>query len=118
MREIIFYRTSTGYCPVEKFLDLLISKHAKKVSWVLSLIEDLPLVPKQYFKKLVNTDDIWEVRVKSGGEAYRLLGFFEGSNLVVLDYAFQKKTQKTPQNAIKIAEKRKKDYFKRRIGNE
>ena len=55
MREIIFYRTSTGYCPVEKFLDLLPSKHSKKVSWVLSLIEDIPMVPKQYFKKLVNT---------------------------------------------------------------
>ena len=118
MREIIFYRTSTGHCPVEKFLDLLPFKHAKKVSWVLSLIEDLPMVPKQYFKKLVNTDDIWEVRVKSGGEAYRLLGFFDGSNLVVLDYAFQKKTQKTPQNAIKTAEGRKRDYFKRRTGNE
>ena len=118
MREIIFYRTSTGYCPVEKFLDLLPSKHSKKVSWVLSLIEDLPMVPKQYFKKLVNTDDIWEVRVKSGGEAYRLLGFFDGTNLVVLDYAFQKKTRKTPQNAIKTAEERKREYFKRRIGNE
>lgn len=118
MREIIFYRTSTGYCPVEKFLDLLPSKHAQKVSWVLSLIEELPMVPKQYFKKLVNTDDIWEVRVKSGGNAYRLLGFFVCANLVVLDYAFQKKTQKTPQNAIKTAEGRKRDYFKRRIGNE
>ena len=61
------------------------------------------MVPKQYFKKLVNTDDIWEVRVKFGGEAYRLLGFFDGSNLVVLDYAFQKKTQKTNQSDINIA---------------
>jgi len=102
MREIIFYRTSTGYCPVEKFLDLLPFKHAKKVSWVLSLIEDLPMVPKQYFKKLVNTDDIWEVRVKSGGEAYRFLGFFDGSNLVVLDYAFQKKTQKPLKTQSKL----------------
>lgn len=75
-------------------------------------------MPKQYFKKLVNTDDIWEVRINSGGQAYRLLGFFDGTNLVVLDYALQKKTQKTPQNAIKIAERRKKDYFKRRIKNE
>ncbi len=79
MRKIIFSRTSTGHCPVEKFLDLLPSKHAQKVSWVLSLIEDLPMVQKQYFKKLINTDDIWEVRVKSGGEAYRLLGFFDGT---------------------------------------
>ncbi len=115
MREIIFYRTSAGNCPVEKFLDLLPSKHSKNVSWVLCLIEDLPMVPKQYFKKLVNTDDIWEIQVKSGGEAYRLLGFLDGSNLVVLDYAFQKKTKNTPQNAIKTAEGRKRDYFKRRI---
>jgi phage-related protein len=46
------------------------------------------------------------------------LGFFDGTNLVVLDYAFQKKTQKTPKNAIKTAEERKRDYFKRRMGNE
>ena len=46
MREIIFYRTSTGHCPVEKFLGLLPSKHSQKVSWVLSLIEDLPMAPK------------------------------------------------------------------------
>jgi len=58
MREIIFYRISTGHCPAEKFLDLLPSKHSQKAAWVLSLIEDLPMVPKQYFKKLVNTDDI------------------------------------------------------------
>ena len=47
-----------------------------------------------------------------------MLGFFDGSNLLVLDYAFQKKTKKTPQNAIKTAEGREKDYFKRRVGNE
>ncbi|MEE8400448.1 MAG: type II toxin-antitoxin system RelE/ParE family toxin [Desulfobacterales bacterium] len=95
---------------------MLPSKHSKKASWVLSLIEDLPMVPKQYFKKLVNTNDIWEVRVEYGGEAYRLLGFLDGSNLVVLDYAFHKKTKKTPPNAIKTAEERKRDYFKGRIG--
>ncbi len=76
------------------------------------------IVPQHYFKKLVNTDDIWEVRVKSGGESYRLLGFFDGSNIVVLDYAFQKKTKKTPQNTIKTAEERKREYFKRRMENE
>ena len=37
--------------------------------------------------------------------------FFDGSELVVLNHAFTKKTQKTPQKEIKKAEKRKKDYF-------
>ncbi|MBW6499601.1 MAG: type II toxin-antitoxin system RelE/ParE family toxin [Bacteroidales bacterium] len=31
----------------------------------------------------------------------------------MLNHAFQKKTQKTPKQAIKLAEERKRDYFKR-----
>jgi phage-related protein len=43
-----------------------------------------------------------------------LLGFFDGPDLVILAHAFQKKIQKTPKRAIKIAEERKKDYFRRK----
>ncbi len=114
MREILFYKTAKGQCPVEEFLESLTAKQSKKVTWVLRLIEDLPVVPSKYFKKLTNTDDIWEVRIKVGSDIYRLLGFFDGGNLVVLDYAFQKKTQKTPRQMIKVAEERKRDYFDRR----
>jgi len=49
-----------------------------------------------------------------GSDIFRLLGFFDGANLVVLDNAFQKKTPKTPRQAIKITEGRKRDYFDRR----
>jgi len=55
MREILFYRTESGLSPVEEFLDSLESKQAQKVAWVLQLIEELDVVPTQYFKKLVNT---------------------------------------------------------------
>ena len=61
MREIHFYRTESGICPVEEFLDSLSSKQAQKVTWVLQLIEEIDIVPVQYFKKLVNTDDIWRL---------------------------------------------------------
>ena len=95
-------------------LNSLDAEDAKKVVWVLKLVEDLPRIPAQYLKKLVNTDDIWEVRVQSGKNVFRLLGFFNGSDLIVIDHAFQKKTQKIPLSAIRTAEKRKSDYFKRR----
>ncbi|MBN4082334.1 hypothetical protein JYT13_00845 [Mariprofundus ferrooxydans] len=36
----------------------------------------MQLVPSKYFKNLVNTDDIWEVRVQVGNNIFRLLGFF------------------------------------------
>ncbi|MCK4824826.1 type II toxin-antitoxin system RelE/ParE family toxin [bacterium] len=114
MREIIFYETASAKCPVEEFLESLPSKQAQKTTWVFRLIEELPSVPAKYLKKLVNTNDIWEVRVEYGNDIFRYLGFFDGPKLIVLNHAFQKKTQKTPLQAIKIAEDRKKDYFKRR----
>jgi phage-related protein len=114
MRQIIFYRSESGNCPVEEFLDSLSAKHAQKLAWVLRLIEDLEVVPTQYFKKLVNLDDIWEVRVTFGGNIFRILGFFDRPDLVILTHGFQKKSQKTPLQAIQTAEKRKRDYLKRK----
>lgn len=114
MREIIFYHLQSGRCPVEEFLDSLSGKQAQKVAWALQLIEELDRVPVRYFKKLVATDDIWEVRVQMGNNIFRILGFLDGDNLVVLNHAFQKKTQKTPSQEILIAEQRKQDYLARR----
>ena len=114
MREIHFYRTESGLCPVEEFLYSLSAKQAQKVAWVLQLIEEINIVPVQYFKKLVSTDDIWEVRIQVGNNIFRILGFLDDDRLVVLNHAFQKKTQKTPKKEIKIAEERKKDYLSRR----
>ena len=114
MKQINFYRTSSGRCPVEEFLDSLTGKQAQKVTWVLQLIEDLDTVPRQYFKKLVNTDDIWEVRIQFGGNIFRLLGFLDGEDLLILTSGFAKKTQKTPPQEIATAEQRKRDYLRRR----
>lgn len=116
MKEIIFYETISGKCPVEEFLESLKPKEAQKVTWVLRLIEELSVIPKSYFKKLTNTDDIWEVRIVFGNNIFRILGFFDGAKLIVLNHAFQKKTQKIPRQAIKTAETRKRDYLKRRYG--
>ena len=115
MREIVFYKTVLGRKPVEDFINTLSSKQAQKVAWVLNLVEELNNVPTQYFKKLENTDEIWEVRVIFGSNIFRFLGFFDGPSLVVLAHGFQKKTQKTPKNAIRVAEERKRDYIKRRV---
>jgi len=114
MRKILFYQTASGQKPIEDFLDSLSSKQAQKVTWGLKLVEDLERVPSVYFKKMVNTQDLWEVRAVAGSNIFRLIGFFDGPNLVVLAHAFQKKTQKTPKQAIKIAEERKKKYFRRK----
>jgi len=53
MRTVNFYRLPNGQSPVELFLDSFTGKQAQKVTWVLQLIEELDIVPVQYFKKLV-----------------------------------------------------------------
>jgi len=51
-RSLVFYKTEKGQCPVAEFLDSLPSKVAQKVAWVLKLLQELDMVPGQYFKKL------------------------------------------------------------------
>jgi phage-related protein len=114
MIEVQFYRSASGACPVEEFLDSLNAKQAQKVLWVLRVVSELPQVPKQYFKKLEGTDDLWEVRAEFGGDAFRLLGFWDVGRLVILTNGFAKKTQKTPEREIALAEQRKRDHLNRR----
>ena len=71
-------------------------------------------MPANYLKKLVNTDDIWEVRVDVGHNTFRLLDFFDRRELIVLTNSFQKKTQQTPPAEIRMAEERKADHVRRR----
>ena len=113
MREILFYKTESGECPVENFLNNLDTKQAKKVAWVMQVVEELDKVPTSYLKKLTNTDDIWEIRVQIGSNIFRFLGFFEKGNFIVLTNGFQKKTQKTPKSEILLSEQRKLDYLTR-----
>ncbi|HUI09291.1 MAG TPA: type II toxin-antitoxin system RelE/ParE family toxin [Bacteroidota bacterium] len=114
MRTVEFYRTGSGECPVEQFLDSLSDQHAQKMAWVLRLVERLDRVPQQYFKKLEGPDDIWEVRVQFGGTAYRLMGFFEKGSRLILTNGFTKKQQKTPQREVELAVHRRMDHMHRR----
>lgn len=114
MREIQFYRTINGDCPVEEFLDALGPKPAQKVAWVLKLVQELPMVPKQYLKQLEGTDDPWEVRAEFGGDAFRLLGFWDAGRLIILTNGFAKKTQKTPERELELATQRKRDHLNRK----
>ena len=114
MRKIEFYETKKKYCPVTEYLNRLNPKQVEKISWTLDLVRELDVVPTEYLKKLTNTDDIWEIRVQQGNNIFRLLGFFDDKNLIILNHAFTKKTQKTPKKEIQIAESRKHEYYQRR----
>jgi phage-related protein len=112
-KKIVFYRTESGKCPVEEHLDSLTDEQAAKIAWVLKLIRELDQVPVNFFKKLANTNNIWEVRVNIGSNSFRLLGFFAGQNIFMLTNSFMKKSPKTPKQEIRLATKRRQEYLSR-----
>lgn len=114
MRKINFYYSANGKSPVQAFLESLSDKTSKKIAWVLRTVREVNPVPAQYLKKLTNTDDIWEIRATLGSNTFRLLCFFDGNDLIIATNAFAKKTNKVPQNEIRIAQERKRDYFRRK----
>ena len=111
-REVQFYKTANQKCPVEEFLDSLPSKAAKKVTWTLSLLEDLEVVPARFFSKMSGTDEIWECRARLGSNIYRIFAFWDRAK-IILTHGLIKKTQKTPMNEIERAEASRRDYFER-----
>ena len=112
-RHVEFYKTQEGKCPVTEFLDSLPGRVVKKITWVLSLVEDLEIIPTKYYKKLKGTDSIYECRIDMDGNTYRILGFFYGQDFIILTNSFMKKTKKTPKTEIEIAERRKNEYVEK-----
>lgn len=86
----------------------------KKIDWTLLLIRNTRIVPEKFLKSLTNTDGLWEVRVSAGNGIFRIFCFFDRGNLIILLSGFQKKTQKTPGQEIKKAERLKKEYYENR----
>lgn len=114
MREILFYRTWTGRCPAADFMRSLSREQKAKITAALRAVEEDDVVPAQVFKKLTGTEGLWEVRAQFGGDAIRLLGFFDGPTLVVVVSGFFKKTRQIPQAEISTAQLRRQDYFRRK----
>lgn len=103
LRTITFFREPDGTCQIIQYLDRLSAKEAQKVTWVLKIIEEVAIVPRQYFKKLANTE-IWEVRVQMTSNTFRLLEFLASERNIILTHGFTKKSQKTPGTEIDKAE--------------
>jgi phage-related protein len=105
-RELFFYKKY-----FEEFYYHQEDKVKKKILWTLKVIEELEQIPDKYLKFIQNSSGIYEIRVQVGNNIFRIFCFFDIDNLVVIGHGFQKKTQKTPRQEIKKAEKIKTDYY-------
>lgn len=106
VREVITYK---GY--FDEFFKKQPQKVRDKIIKVLDIIEQIDRIPMTYLKYIEGTNGLFEVRVQLGSNIFRIFCFFDGNKLVVLLSGFQKKTQKTPPEEIKRAERLMTDYY-------
>ncbi len=82
-----------------------------KIDWVIGLVRTLEIIPVKFFKHLEGTNGLFEMRIKSGSNIFRIFCCFDKGNIVILLNGFQKKSDKTPRKEIEKAEKLKKQYY-------
>jgi phage-related protein len=105
-RKIQFFR--------HYFLDFYLSleeKDQEKIEYVFDIVKNLQWIPKKFLKHIEGTEGLFEIRVSSGQNEFRIFCFFDSGRIVILLSGFKKKTQKTPRKEIDHALKLMKDYF-------
>jgi phage-related protein len=106
-REIIFYGNHFIL-----FYQNQDQKAKEKIIYTLDIIRKIEKIPTKFLKHIVNTRGLYEIRISSSSNIYRVFCCFDEGNLVILFNAFQKKTEKTPSKEIEKAKKLMDEYFK------
>ena len=104
MRRILTYG---GY--FEAFVETLEEEVERKIDYGLQLLKTQDRLSAKIVKHV--GDGLYELRTEWDGNIYRVFFIFDNDNVVVLFNGFQKKSQKTPQNEIKKAQRIKKEYY-------
>lgn len=94
IRTLIFFKKSNGESPAVEFLNSLESKSKLKIYSVFQKMETMPFVAQSFYKKLKDSDNIWEIRIEYSSNIYRFLCFQDAKSLIVLTNGFQKKAKK------------------------
>ncbi|MGI8426462.1 MAG: type II toxin-antitoxin system RelE/ParE family toxin [Actinomycetota bacterium] len=105
-----FYRTESGQSPVKDFVDGLPDEQAAHIAAAMKAARDEGLDLARHLR-----DDIYEVRARAGRLSFRILFSVEGKKgrILLALCAFSKKTPKTPQQVIGLAETRLADWRRR-----
>ena len=110
-REIIFFQNYF----IDFYLDLDLSVQ-EKIEYVFKVIRTMDMVPERFIKHIEGTDGLYEIRIKTGSDIYRIFCCFDSGRLVILFNGFQKKSNKTPKKEIEHGLRLKAEYFKQKKG--
>jgi phage-related protein len=104
-----YYRTDSGTAPAKEFIVALNRKSAAAIADAMHLV----LLDGRAARHL--RGDIYEVRVRTSDNAFRVLfsGEGRGGHVLLAVSAFEKKSRRTPPAEIDLAEARLKDWRRR-----
>ena len=114
MFDVEFFIEDNGRIPVEEFITGLKDRKMKaKIFRSLELLERNGNMLGEPYSAFLG-DGIYELRIIQSSNISRVLYFFCYGKKIILTNGFIKKTQKTPIKEIKLAKKRRDDYFRKK----
>jgi phage-related protein len=106
--NVVFFKTDTGNEPVREWLKALSKEDCKVIGTDILTVQYAWPVGKPLVDNL--GDGIWEVRSRLDNRIARTLFAMVDQEIVLL-HGFIKKQQRTPQDELDLAKKRKKQYL-------
>lgn len=110
-----YYRDTTGKEPAADFIDAFSHETRAKAFRIIKLLKDHGVLLKEPYTRQVR-GKIRELRIKDNQGAIRILYFTYTGRRFILLHGFIKKTDKTPEREIEVAEKRMDDFINRQGG--
>lgn len=106
---VVFYESEDGERPVEEFLDSLNKTQKGKAIRLIEILESLGhSTPFPYSSQIQGR--LRELRTQAGKEKIRLLYYAASDRAYVILHGFIKRTSKAPEDAVKLALNRIRDY--------
>ena len=110
MKQLRFYKENNKTPVLDWILTLSDKAQIKCLSRIELLKEKGNKLRRPYADFL--RDDIYELRIIHSGNQYRVLYFFDGTEIIVLTHSFLKKTNAVSKKDINKAIKRMDKYLK------
>lgn len=109
---VIYYVDANARSPVKDFIDSLNEKQQDKIVRAIYPIAEFGIGTHLRNTKKLSGTDLWEIRIL-GKDSIRIIYVLELRNAILVLHIFIKKSQKTPTNEIKIAERRLQEFRSR-----
>ncbi len=106
--KVVFFKTDMGNEPVREWLKELSKEDCKVIGTDILTVQYAWPVGKPLVDNL--GDGLWEVRSRLSNRIARTLFAMVDEEIVLL-HGFIKKQQRTPQDELELAKKRKKQYL-------